>query len=46
MGRTLEFALTTLIIYAVHISLALFTVTLTERKISTLFNTLIEALSF
>lgn len=46
MGRSLEFALTTAIVYIVHIILAFFVATLIGRKISTLFNTLIEAFPF
>lgn len=46
MGRPLEFALATLVIYIFEIGSALWVATMAGNKITELFNQLIEALPF
>lgn len=46
MGRSLEFALTILVIYIFKISSALWVATIVGNKITELFNQLIEVLPY
>lgn len=45
MGRILEFAIATTVIYIIHITLAFFVANTVGRHISELFNAINEALS-